>query len=273
MEIQMHPNVIHPHHRDSIINIVNHFKDDPTIDALLLTGSIAHGFAAEISDVDMLILVNEAEYDRREAEGNITVVLHDLCPYEGGYLDAKYTSLKFMRQVVQFGSEPARWAFKDSAALFVRNGVEAELVDLLNRIPVYPLAEQQERIKKFRTQLQIWNWYVGEGRRKKNAYLTNVAASKLVLFAGRLVLAHNAVLYPYHKWFLRVLEEVKEKPKGLMKKIEAVNSDPSQENTNALFELVVNWQDWARPAHRWGAQFMVDSELNWLILQTPVDDI
>lgn len=273
MQLPTLPDHILPHHRASIDKIIAHLRQDPTVTGILLTGSIAHGFATAASDVDMLIVVNEAEYARREAEGNLTVVLHDVCTYEGGFLDAKYTSLSFMRKVAESGSEPARWAFDGCLPLVVEDAIRGDLTDLLAKIPAYPLADQTERIKKFRTQLQLWNWYVGEGRRKKNLYLTNLAAGKLVLFAGRLVLAHNQVLYPYHKWFLRVLEGVQEMPEGLMEKIEAVNRDPSEENTDALFELVVGWKEWARPAHRWGAQFMVDSELNWLILQTPVDDL
>jgi hypothetical protein len=48
---------------------------------------------------------------------------------------------------------------------------------------------------------------------------TGDAARKLVLFGRRLVLAHNEVLYPLHKWFWRVLE------------------DPSEENVEVFYQL------------------------------------
>ena len=44
----------------------------------------------------------------------------------------------------------------------------------------------------------------------------------MVLFAGRLILAHNAVLYPGNKWLVRVLRDVPEQPPGLTAAIEAV---------------------------------------------------
>ena len=50
----------------------------------------------------------------------MTVVLHDLCTYPGGYVDAKYTSMSCINQVALVGSEPARWAFDGARVLFNR---------------------------------------------------------------------------------------------------------------------------------------------------------
>ncbi|KAK4220581.1 hypothetical protein QBC38DRAFT_462448 [Podospora fimiseda] len=265
---------MYDHHASSITKITSHFHQDPDVLALLLTGSIAHGFQTPESDVDVLVVLTEEAYQARLDSGDTTFVRHDLCTYEGGYVDGKYTSLSFIRTVAEKGSEPSRWAFDGAKVLFSRNipddfNLEKEIKELSR----YPVEEKSEKIKRFRTQLEIWKWYCSEGRKKNNKYLLTMAVGKLVLFGGRLILAHNELLYPYHKWFPRVLSEAKEKPVGLMEKMEAALNDPSEENTQGFYEMIVGFKEWERPKFRFGAQFMEDSELNWLYLQTPIDDI
>ena len=268
---------MYDHHSASIKNITDHFLAQPEVLALLLTGSLAHGLATRTSDVDVVVVLTEPAYQARLESGDTTFVRHDLCTYEGGYVDGKYASLSFIRSVSEKGSEPARWAFQGAKVLFSRNLPEGypDLEQEIGAVVRYPVEEKQERIVRFRTQVELWRWFCTEARRggNDNRYLLNVAVGKLALFGGRLILAENEVLYPYHKWFLRVLGSVREKPEGLVDKIDEMLREPSQENIDGFYEMVVGFRDWARPKHRFGAQFLEDSELNWLYLKTPVDDI
>jgi hypothetical protein len=93
------------------------------------------------------------------------------------------------------------------------------------------------------------------------------------LFSGRLILAHNELLYPYHKWFLKVLEDAKDKPQGLLESMHALNEKPVTENIEALYEKVKSFQPWIAGGFNWPTQFMLDSELNWRDSKTPVDDL
>ncbi|KAK4202082.1 hypothetical protein QBC40DRAFT_322290 [Triangularia verruculosa] len=264
---------MYDHHEASIAKIKAHFKADTTVLGLILTGSLAHGFDRPDSDVDVLIVVSEDDFARRLETGNLTMVSHDLCTYLGGFVDAKYTSLSLINQTAEKGSEPARWAYDGAKVLFSRFDPPSILEDSIKNIPFYQSEGKENRIMRFRVQLQIWRWYCSEGRKKNNPYLLNVAASKLVLFGGRLILAHNEILYPFHKWFLRVLGDAPEKPEGVMELVDMVSRDPSEENTERFFEVVANWKDWTTSPNRPGALYMIDSELNWLYLQTPIDDI
>ena len=46
--------------------------------ALLLAGSLAHGFATKSSDVDILLVATQEEYDKRQREGQLTFSLWDI---------------------------------------------------------------------------------------------------------------------------------------------------------------------------------------------------
>ena len=217
----------------------------------------------------MIILSDEA-YTRRLAQGPITFFNRELCAYADGYVDGKYISPQFMEQVRSIGSEPARFAFKDAQILFSRvDGLQQTLLTIAR----YPKEDSAERMRRFYAQLEAWNWYAGEALRKENGYLLSLSVTKLVLFGGRLILAHNETLYPYHKWFLRVLEQVPEKPANLMELIAALVAQPDREKIDQFFNLIGDFQPWEKTAAGWGSQFLVDSEMNWLNGKTPIDDL
>jgi predicted nucleotidyltransferase len=261
---------MHPHHSQSIQNVREYFQRDPEVQALLLSGSIAHGFENAASDVDIMIFVSDEDHQKRLQTGQIHFFNRDLCTYEGGYVDGKYLSLNFVRQVLEKGSEPARFAFEGSRVLFSRVDDFAEAVC---RIAEYPIAEKAERIQRFYAQFEAWHWYCGEALAKENQYLLGTSVSKLILFGGRLILTHNEMLYPYHKWFLKVLERAGDKPADLLACIQTLTASPTAEHIEAFYESVKAFQPWSDIPYSWPAQFMLDSELNWMDGRTPVDDL
>jgi predicted nucleotidyltransferase len=261
---------MHPHHLESIQRVTEYFQRDPEVLALLLGGSIAHGFETPSSDIDILIFVSDEDYKKRFAENRIHFFHTELASYDGGYVDGKYSTHSFVKQVIETGSEPARFAFAGSRVLFSKmNGFDADV----RKAAQYPKADQAERIKRFYAQFEAWHWYCGEALRLKNLYLLGASVGKFILFSGRLVLAHNELLYPYHKWFLKVLERAQDKPNGLLECIRALNENPIQENIESLYEMVKGFRPWIEGGLDWPTQFMLDSELNWLEGNTPVDDL
>ena len=258
------------HHSQTLQNVKDYFLDDPEVQALLLSGSIAHGFQSPGSDVDIMIFVSEEDYQKRFQTGQLHFFNTDLCTYEGGYVDGKYLSLNFVKQVLEKGSEPARFAFEGGQVLFSRvDGLEADIC----KIAEYPVGEKAERIKRFYAQFEAWHWYCGEALAKGNRYLLGTSVSKLILFGGRLILAHNEMLYPYHKWFLKVLEYAKEKPSDLMDRIQTLTESPTAENIEAFYQMIRSFQPWSEDPYHWPVQFLLDSELNWVDGKTPVDDL
>ncbi len=260
------------HHQQAVAAAQAYFAQDPEVLGVLLGGSLAHGFATPASDVDVLIVVSEATLAARAQAGRLTFFSRELCAYPEGYVDGKLLSLSFMAEVAARGSEPARFAFKDAQVLLARTPGLAEAVQAASR---YPLETRANRLRRFYAQFEAWHWYAGEALRHGNAYLLGVAVHKLILFGGRLVLAHNARLYPYHKWFLRVLAEAPEQPPGLMGLIDALSRRPTAEAVAAFYTAIRDFQPWEAPAGGWPLQFMHDSEWNWRAGEaaTPIDDV
>lgn len=259
-----------PHHSDTLLRVTEHFAKDPDVLGLLLAGSIVHGFCSADSDVDVMIVVSDADHERRLRTRSTCFFSRELCTYSAGYVDGKYISEELLRAVRARGSEPARFAFKGARVLFSRT---ASLASLVADAARYPVDEKAARIRRFQAQFQAWSWFAGEALKKQDPYLLSVAVSKLCLFGGRIVLAHNELLYPYHKWFLRVLAQAPEKPPGLLPAIERLLAAPDAEGIERLVAQVRGFRTWEVDAIGWGAEFMEESELSWLRGAAPVDDI
>lgn len=259
-----------PHHLETIARIKQHFEAQPEVRAVMLGGSLAHGFGRPDSDVDIQIVIGEHDYAGRVETGALTFFSLDLATYAGGYVDGKYTTPEFIGHVARAGNEPARFAYADAQLIFSR---DESIGDLIVSAARYPSAEKVERIGRFHAQLEAWRWFVDEAVKHDNTYLLNLAIQKLVLFGGRMLLAHNEQLYPYHKWFLRVLGAVPDRPVDLMDRIAAMYALPGRETAESFYQCVRSFRTWEARPGSWGNQFMLDNELNWMTGPTPVDDL
>lgn len=261
---------MYQHHEESIGKVAEYFKQELEVEALLLGGSIAHGFEIPTSDIDLMILVSDQCYAERLSQGRLHFFSKELCTYDDGYVDGKYLGTSFLEQVAENGSEPARFAFQDARVLFSRGmSIEARLRAIVR----YPVEEKAERLRRFYAQFEAWHWYATEALKLENRYLLGVSVGKLVLFGSRLILAHNELLYPYHKWLLRVLEGARDKPPALLASIERLYENPSGESVQQFYELVKGFREWDTSGTFWPVQFMLDSELNWQTGTTSVDDL
>jgi len=260
---------IRSHHQRAIDRLADAYRDDPRFPALIIGGSVAKGYARDDSDVDFLIIATDGEYATRRKAADLFINRRDLCDYDGGYVDGKIIDLAFLQDVGEKGNEPSRAAFEGAFIAYSHiPGLEA----LLQRIPVYPEAGHGDRIRAFYSMAFIQHWLCHEAERHGNRYTINRAATQLALFAGRLILAHNRRLFPYHKWLPRTLESVPDKPAELIPCFNALLDEPCGKHATALFEAVRDFQDWGvsdLEAYHW---FMTDVEWSWMSGQTPIED-
>ncbi len=261
---------IKAHHQRGIDNLVNEYKDDSRYPALIIGGSVAKGLARDDSDVDFMILATDEEFNRRIKEDNLFINRTDLTDYEHGFVDGKVINLEYLNKVADKGNEPTRAAFDGAFLAYSKvNGLE----DLMQRIHTYPEESRDKRIKSFYSMAFIQNWLMGEANRHNNLYTKSRAASQLALFSGRLILAHNRVLFPYHKWFIQYLERCEKKPDGFIEKINTLLKEPNSTNSEVLFQSLKEMKDWGvtdLEAFEW---FLDEVELSWMKDSTPLEDL
>jgi hypothetical protein len=260
---------VHDHHREAIERLRRHFVDDPRYPALILGGSLVKGTARPDSDVDTLLIATDEEYERCGRERDHWFLSGDFTDYEGGYVEGKIVDLAFLHDVAERGSETARAAFVGARVLYSRI---PEVEELVRRIPSYPEAKAQERIESFYVQVRLLRWFIDEAEKRADRYLLLRSAADMALFAGRLVLADNRILFPYHKWFMREVRNAPHKPDGICERVDALLERPSGENAQRLDECVVAAYD---PGLSWtqiATRFMTDREWSWRYGSPPLED-
>jgi hypothetical protein len=258
------------HHAQAIDAFVARYGARDEFVGLLLVGSLAHGFATAASDVDVVLVATEDEFVRREREHRLAFAEHDLCAYPGGYVDAKVTSPALLQRVAERGSDPARYAFHNAVILVSR---DPALDDLLARAARFPVEQKAMREGRFLCQVQAWTWYMGQAEAHADAYLKAVATQKLALFACRVVLNRNETLFPYHKWLLRETTRLPSQPEGFAICLHDLLERPSVVAAERLRDAVLTFVGEAGRGLDWPTQFMIDSELNWLHHEAPIDDL
>lgn len=261
-----------PHHQCAIDRLTKVYNNDARFPALIIGGSVAKGWARPDSDVDFLIVTTEAEFDRRRRSttpGELFINRTDLSDYAGGYVDGKIISVSFLEKLAQSGNEPSRAAFNGAFLAYSRI---PELDAIIKQIPVYPEAERDKRMRAFYCMAFMGRWLMNEATRHNNPYTITHAASQLALYAGRLILAHNRTLYPFHKWMMHALESVDEKPADLIRQVHALLEEPTPKNADTLFEEVKAFVDLGvtdLEAYTW---FMTEVEWSWMSGTTPMED-
>lgn len=263
--------MIYPHHQKAIDYIINKLKDDPDVLALLISGSVAHGFNDINSDVDLNIVISEKSYNERNAERKLLYWEDASGFYENGYFDGKYITLDYLSMVAERGNEPSRFALHDVIIAFDKtNSVEGYIKEIGN----YNKINEKGNTVRFLSQFDSWKWFCGEALKRENKYLLDLSVSKLILFGSRLILLENKLFFPYHKWLLKVLENAPDKPDGLIYSAEKLLNDKTPENINEFYELIKGYKNWTNGAeYNCFDYFMRDVETVWMDEKECIDNI
>lgn len=262
---------MYENHAKGIEKLTKIFENEDSTLAVIIGGSIAHGTAKESSDIDVMIVISDEEFETRFEEKDVWFGYS--LEYEEGkemFIDGKYISKSYIQKVIDFGNEPSRFAFTGAFITYSKiDGLE----EMVKKACAYPINKKEDNINRFYSQLVVWRWYSIESVQKKNKYLLNHATNKLVLFAGRLILAHNEILYPYHKWFLHSISKAEDAPENLMDVLNSVINEPTIENIEQLFNLVDKFKKWKTDNTDLTCVFVEDTEFTWLRDKVSIDDI
>jgi predicted nucleotidyltransferase len=251
---------MYTHHQSTLDALAELLKQDEDVIALLLSGSIAKGWEREDSDVDITIIKTDAAYQEHLARQELTYFNNQIVTYEGGYIDGKVIDKQFLLDVCSHGSEVAKSAFLGAKVVFSH---DPEIADLIAQATTYPEHEREAKIRSFVTEVMLWGWYVAEAQKRNDRYLLLHSTSELVLFGSRLMLAHNRLLYPYHKWLRRQLEQAQDLPENYFGLMDALLENPTAETARAYADAVLKFQDWNIDIREAVVIFLHDREWNW----------
>lgn len=235
-------------------------SEHPDLLAIIVGGSIAKGIEREDSDVDLIVVITDEDFRVRLSENRLSFFWGgDFCDYAGGYVEGRFLARSFIEEASRRGSEPTRHSFTGTYPVYC---VDSDIAELLPLIPVYPEHCRREKIASFLAQMQLNRWFFwSEGKRRGDRYLHLRAATEIVLFGCRLLLAHNRILFACQKRLLEQTLAAPQKPDGLEEKINHLLTSMTDEAKEDFCKTIENFADWGEIDCL--SRFQIDVEMSW----------
>lgn len=236
---------MYKHHEDSIKNLIDMYKDNTEVLAVILGGSIAKGKERIDSDIDATIIVSEDMYRKLSQENKLSVCIFGHCTYENGYFDLKHFTKNYILQAAKTGSEPTRNAFIGARCILSK---DSEIVDIIKKIPVYPQWEKEEKILSFYSAFNLSSgFFWSEAQKAKDTYLIIRTAADIVLFGMRMLLAYNEKLFPCQKWLMRAVSEIEKKPENIIEKANDFLHKLDEKSKEDFVNSILSFGNWNIP--------------------------
>ena len=235
-------------------------SEHPDLLAIIVGGSIAKRIEREDSDVDLMVVISDEEYRLRLSENTLCFLWGgDFCSYEGGYVEGHFLGRSFIEEASKRGSEPTRHSFTGAYPIYC---VDSKIIEWIPLIPVYPEDRRPERIASFLAQMQLNRWYFwSEGKRRGDRYLQMRAASDIVLFGCRLILAHNRILFACQKRLIEQTLSAPQKPEGLEEKINLLLTTMTEDAKEDFCKKIESFTHWGETECI--SRFQIDAEMSW----------
>lgn len=258
------------HHEESIRNLIEVLKQDQTVLALILSGSLAKGNYRLDSDIDVFIVVTDEEFERRRLTNDTSYFNYEVCVYPGGYVDGKIINRRFIEKAALQASEPTRASFLGSYVLWSR--VEG-LDEIVTKIGQYDDEKRLQKMESFYAQVQLWGrFFYTEGIKGDNPYLVERSITELVFYASRYILAKNRILFPCHKTMMEFVDAAPDKPENYLQTVNQLLAEKKPEQVAAFVDQFTKYADCGLSYEQWVGRFMEDSEWNWLNAPPPLQD-
>lgn len=258
------------HHETAVRNLIDHLKNEDEFLAIIVAGSIAKGTAKDSSDVDVYLVVTDEGFNRRKLKNDLFYFNKELCHYPGGYIDGKIINIGFLEAAASRGSEPTRASFLGATVAFSKiQGLE----DIIRQIPIYPEGNRAPNLHDFYAQVLLYGKYFAkQALEQDNIYLASHATSSLVLFASRMILAHNRILFPCHKSMMSAVEKANDKPDNFIERANDLLRQPTKEKVDDFVEAISSFRDWGITYSQAVSIFVENNEWNWIDQSPPLQD-
>ena len=234
---------MHKHHEESIRNMTAHYREDPEIIALFLTGSVATGTERPDSDLDGVAVVSEEYYSRKKEIGKTMDSYWGKCTYEGGYFDVHFKTRKQLEFLAENGSEPMRNMFTSAKVLFCN---EPDLPTLAARIPIFQKSEKEAKQLRFYCTLKQFHGYYWKICKPEGSARIHTA-SGMIFNLYRLILLENEILFPSVRKLERTVEKAPNKPESIIDKCHSFIKTMSDEDALNLIQSYENWTSYNFP--------------------------
>ncbi|MGN6741881.1 MAG: nucleotidyltransferase domain-containing protein [Amnibacterium sp.] len=249
------------HHDEAVARYVKRTAGRDGTVAIALTGSLARGEERHDSDVDLLLVVDEATWSAAVANERVMWTETDGIAYPGGYYDVKLATADLLDAVAERGDDPVRDSLATAKPLFSHS---FDLAGAIRRAGERSEAQWRDLTASFVAQARLHGGYfLDAGLDHADPLLTAHAAVHLATSASRAVLARRHVRFPGPKQLGAALRRLPGAPAGFADAVDAVVRTPSRGSADALLALLEAAVGPVLAEDRTLSRFVRDNELAW----------
>jgi hypothetical protein len=92
------------------------------------------------------------------------------------------------------------------------------------------------------------------------------------LFGGRIILAHNRILFPCHKGLMAAVEAAPEKPEQFVEQANLLLAEPTHEKCVEFAKMLLAFREPGITFDQGVSLFVENNEWNWLEHEPPLQD-
>lgn len=256
------------HHENAINNLIELYKNQDGVIAIILGGSVAKGTERIDSDIDATIIVNEAKYQELEQRNELAECISGYCSYEGGYFDIKYESKNFLKAMAEKGSEACRSSYISSRILY---STDPEIQEVLDKIPVFQNQEKENKLLSFYSAFDLSFGYIWSTASDNNPYYKLRTAADIVYYGYRILLQENEVLFPSHRRLEETVAKLASKPEGIIEKAHRLLSELSEESKDDFVQSILTQIEYVPPKDfKVTLTRYIDDNQHWWYTNAPV---
>lgn len=255
------------HHDRAIARAITAYGGTPGVEAVVLVGSVARGDERPDSDLDLVLVVSDDDFERRAASDRISFFeTHDEYrgEQEGGYFDLKVVTNAQLRRALIHADEPMRASFEAARTLWaVDDALHRDLDRLLLDLVTPPDDHWNDLAASFAAQASLHGGYfLVQAEKLDNALLLHHAAVHLAFAIGRARLAQRRILFAGPKYLESRLIAAGEG--ALVGRLQRFLAAPTADDGAALLAAFESSVSWPVSEEASLSRFVNDNELAWL---------
>ena len=255
------------HHEETIEAFTRAQAARPETLGVVVVGSVARGETRPASDVDVYVVVTDDAYAAAERAGRVAYVSQVGVAYEGGYVDVKLASPRYLAAADERGDEPTRASFDGARVTLDRVG---DLAAVVARICALPAGVWASRVRTYRAQLALYgDYFLPQAYERGDRFLLQHSAVHASLAAGRCALATHQRLFRGQKYLSGDVSRLSDLPEGFLPSWRQLVDDPSPSAAGALIAVIDDWLGDPLSVDEALSTFISTNELGWLNATIP----
>jgi predicted nucleotidyltransferase len=234
---------------------------------IILCGSLAKNTENENSDVDIFVIVDDTEFEKRKSKKDYfvgTIFNQSNCPV---YIDGKIINKDFLRKIWTEGNECIKNTFSEIKLLY---SCDKEIDILLNNYDRTNY-RKNENIKKFYALMKSYRYKAHDD--KENIIQIKHGIFYTVFFACRLVLEHNDIYYPCVKNMEKEIKNCMYKPDNFIENIHKVLETFSFEELDSFYKTTEEYFNMYRFDDNIRKGYVIENENYWFFNERPYSEL